>query len=382
MKHNLWTMKPTILPLTAMLILSAASVPMASLAQSSHATSLDSGTVLPVRLNDTLNSKDAHKGDPFTATVKSDDGTTSYFGIPVGSKIEGTVRQAKAQQGNDPGVLDLAFQHLRLPDGRSYAFDGALIGLDNKSVEKRSDGKLVAKPNHKNDRLIYAGYGAGAGLLVGILTKHTLEDTVIGGGLGYLFGSLQKGHTDARDVNLKAGTELGVRLDSRLAYSQYASDTGKSGYRTTERVTSADIPPADRIDNNTNENMEMGVLVGDENVSFESTVRPVMSRGIVLVPALPILRSMKSQYTWNADRMTLSINGPDGSVRGSVGSSIAVIKGTRRVRLEAPIQKLNGTVYVPARFISLATGYRMEYDASSMTVSYLPRDWNAGVSIR
>ena len=142
------------------------------------------------------------------------------------------MREAHAKKDNDPGVLDLAFRTLRLPDGHSYPIEGSLIGLDNKSVEKRDDGRLVAKPGHTTDRLTYVGYGAGAGLIVGLLTKHGLEDTAIGGGLGYLFGALQKGGSkQARDVDLKVGSELGVRLDRSVALADYGSQDDYNNYR-------------------------------------------------------------------------------------------------------------------------------------------------------
>ncbi len=190
---------------------------------------LDAGSVIPVKLDNELSSNNTRKGDTFTVTLRND-ADAEYYRLPTGTHIEGVVRDVRAKKDKDPGVLDLDFRRLRLPDGHSYAIQGSLIGLDSKSVEKRSDGRLIAKPGHSNDRLTYVGYGAGAGLIVGLLTKSTLQDTLLGGGLGYLFGSLQKGQTQTRDVDLKPGSELGVRLDQSVTLTNYGGRDDTSNY--------------------------------------------------------------------------------------------------------------------------------------------------------
>ena len=195
------------------------------------AVRLDAGTVIPVTLDRPLTSNGNVRGDKFTATVKAD--TPGYLGLPVGSVIEGTVMEAKPKAGNNPGVLDLAFNRIRYPNGRTYAITGSTIGLDNKSVEKRTDGRIVAKSSIKNNRLTYVGYGAGAGLLASVLSggKLHLENIGLGAGLGYLFGSLEKNKKTPNDVNLKVGTQVGVRLDKSV---QTADDNVPSPNRASD----------------------------------------------------------------------------------------------------------------------------------------------------
>src|SRR4051812_31621846 len=79
--------------------------------------SLSENTVLPVVLETELNSSRSHPGDPIRARVKIED--QDYMGIPYGSRVEGTVREAVPHKGNDPGVLDLKFSRLRTPNGRT-----------------------------------------------------------------------------------------------------------------------------------------------------------------------------------------------------------------------------------------------------------------------
>jgi hypothetical protein len=185
--------------------------------------SLSAGTVMAVRLQDDLSSNDSRKGDRFVATV--DDSTADKQwksdALPAGSTVKGYVRMVSAHKDKNPGVLDLAFDRVILPDGRSYSIQGSLISLDNKSITKDKHGRLIANKGHSTNRLTYVGYGAGAGALIGLITsrKHIVEDSLLGAGVGLLYGALAKGKSPS-DVKLKAGTQMGVRLDNRLAYSR------------------------------------------------------------------------------------------------------------------------------------------------------------------
>lgn len=347
-----------------------ASMSPAATAQSGARTvALDAGTVIPVRLNDNLNSKDAQKGDTFTATVKSDsgDGNADFNVLPPGTKIEGVVRSARPKQDKNPGVLDLEFRHVRLPDGRSISIDGSLIGLDSKSVSRDRDGRLIAKPGHKTDRLTYVGYGAGAGLLIGALTKKPIEGTVLGAGLGYLFGALEKNNNNPKDVVLKPGQEMGVRLDRRLSYARSDDD-----YRDNRDGSDTSFHRNPRNDDRPDRNLDnpggIGVLFNDNNVRFNSTAQPFEARGVVMVPAEPVMRAAGIDYHYDRAKRQIRASSDQGIVRLSVGSRIAVVNGNRRVRLEAPAQWLNGTVYVPRKFVDLVTGTRTNWDAGSRTV--------------
>lgn len=174
---------------------------------------IQDGTVIPVTLDEEISSNTARQGDRFTTTVRSND---DYMGLPIGTKIEGRVVAAKAKEGRNPGMLELDFRRVMLPDGRVVAMDGSLIGLDDKSVNRDSNGVYTARSDKKDERIVYAGYGAGAGLLVGLLTKKPLEGALLGGVLGYLFGEVQRNQERAADVRLRRGTEFGVRLDQDL----------------------------------------------------------------------------------------------------------------------------------------------------------------------
>lgn len=173
-------------------------------------------TVIPVMIENALNSRTAQKGDTFTAKVKTT-GNDDYLGMPPGTIVTGVVRLAEPKEGKNPGVLALDFTRVKLPNGTVYPIDGTLIGLDNDSVSTEADGRLVAKAAHRDDTLTYVGIGAGAGAVVALLTDRSLlTDSVIGAALGYLYSTFARSNQTPRDVNLPVGSTMGVRLDQSL----------------------------------------------------------------------------------------------------------------------------------------------------------------------
>ncbi|MDQ2731631.1 MAG: hypothetical protein M3Y56_08230 [Armatimonadota bacterium] len=202
--------------------LAATQVPGA-MAQNNSDIVLNQGTVIPVKLNDELTSNRMQQGDTFTATVDST--KDAYRQILDGATVEGVVDEATPQNGKNPGTLSLSFTRLRLASGSSYNLSGTPTSLDPKSVTTRSDGRLEAKNTSKDNRVKYAGYGAGAGLLVSVLSngklnlKNGVLDSVIGGVLGYVAGSVLNKPTQVHDVDLKRGTEMGVLLNNDVTYS-------------------------------------------------------------------------------------------------------------------------------------------------------------------
>jgi len=207
--------------LAAVFACASAPVLHAQAAQTSSSDQVDlyPGTVIPVKLSTELSSNHAQAGDTFTAAV--DDSKEAYNSIMQGATVSGVVRHATPQSGTTPGTLDLAFTRLRLSDGRTVSITGSPASLDGKDLTARADGVLVAKNTSKDNRLTYAGYGAGAGLLVGLLTgdkKIKIEDILLGGLAGYGAGTVLKSPQQVHDVDLQPGTEIGVRLDSRTRY--------------------------------------------------------------------------------------------------------------------------------------------------------------------
>lgn len=176
------------------------------------------GTVVPVTLNDGLNSATNNVGDKFRVTVRSAQNGDAEF--PLGTQLGGEVVGVQRLSGDQPGVLDLAFVEAVIPDGRTVAISGSLISLDAQSVSRTADGRVVAtvKPT-KDNRLKMIGIGAGAGMIIGkLLDKNMLVGGLLGAAAGYFYDKYRSEKSKPAEVAVKPGTVFGVRMDRAVRY--------------------------------------------------------------------------------------------------------------------------------------------------------------------
>jgi len=179
-----------------------------------------SGAVVPVTLDSTLSSATAQVGQTFMTTVVSANPGDSEF--PSGSKIEGVITEVRRKTSSNPGMLDVNFRAVVLPDGERYAMQGRLSALDSDSVTQESQGRIVARntPSNKKDQVKIIGMGAGAGFLIGkvLLKQNGILSAVLGAAGGYLYSQNQK-KSKIAEVSLQPGTKLGVRVDRPVTYA-------------------------------------------------------------------------------------------------------------------------------------------------------------------
>jgi len=176
------------------------------------------GAVVPVTLDATLSSKTAQVGQTFTTTVVSTNSGDSEF--PSGTKIEGVITGVSRKTSTNPGMLDVDFRAVVLPNGERHTFRGRLISLDEDSITRESEGRIVARPGaSKNNQVKIIGIGAGAGYLIGkvLLKRDGLLSAGLGAIGGYLYNQHQKKGKVA-EVSLSPGTKLGVRVDRSVTY--------------------------------------------------------------------------------------------------------------------------------------------------------------------
>jgi hypothetical protein len=314
--------------------------------------------------------------------------------LPDGTRVAGVVREARAATKSEPGVLDVDFVTMELPSGRSYPITGALTSLDSDSVTRTTTGRLVSKRTSKNDRMKFIGYGAGAGALIGLLTKgNLLRNALLGAAGGYLYSELSKDKARGgyRNVDLKQGAEFGVRLDRQFAYvpvsdrvlgrrdrldgddalgSRDRRDDELLGRR--DRRDDAVLGRRDRVADPDGGRVgarspgAIRVRVENRVVSF-GAARPMRAGDVVLVPLEPVMSAANLRHFYNPLTREVSVTSNEGTVRATVGGTTATVNG-ERIRLVEPIRRTEGVLYVPDRFLELATGLRAYWDAASQTL--------------
>jgi hypothetical protein len=359
---------------------------MAQAQRSGYSTrqiSLPEGTVLKAELNDRLSSTDSRQGDRFTGTIRSDQDSS---GLPSGSQVEGTVTSVQRATEKVPGTVDVQFRTLRLPDGRTYPIQASLTSLDSKSVRRTDSGRLESRGSSSKDKTKFIGYGAGAGALIGALAHgNLLTSALLGAAGGYLYGQLNKDkdRNDGRysEVNLKPGTEFGVRLDNSFVMS--AAYERSNGYSTYPRSTTG---RTDTYSSRTRAN-DIRVMVNDRDVRFGAD-RPFMSSGRVMVPLGTVLDAAGYRYNYDSRAREVTVYGDRGDARMVIGDDYATVNG-RRVRLDTPAQHVDSVIYVPAQFLEDAADIRTDWDAdqrilrlTSRSRAALPAYDRSGYAVR
>lgn len=159
------------------------------------------GTELKVRLNDTLSSDDSRVGDRFTATVLS---PSRYRDARVTGHISSIEKSGRVKGRT---TMSLAFDSIRLSNGRSGTMRAELISLLSEDSEKVDEEGEVKSGSRGKQTLKRSGIGAAAGAVVG---------GIIGGGKGAVVGLIVGGAAGAGSVAIDGSKELEIESGTRM----------------------------------------------------------------------------------------------------------------------------------------------------------------------
>jgi hypothetical protein len=345
----------------------------AALAQPSYSArqvSLPRGTVLRADLNDRLSSMDSRPGDRFTGTIKEDGS-----GLPPGTEVVGQVVDVQRSTDHQPGVVDVDFRSLRLPDGRVFPIDGRLTSLDNDNVRKTSSGRLEARNNASSERNKFLGYGAGAGAVISALSGgNLLKGALLGGAAGFVLNQLNRDkNSNGRysEVNLKPGTEFGVELtrSTNVRLADYPDNAFDSYTSRTSRYSNYNERTAGSFERY---GRDIRVVVDGHDLHFNDG-RPFTSSGHVMVPLAPVMAAAGYRYDFDPNYGEITVYGDHGDSRLRMGEDYAYVGGDR-VRMAAPAQRVDGVLYVPAQFLEQATDLRSDWNPDTRTLRLISPD--------
>jgi hypothetical protein len=167
--------------------------------------SIPRGTQMKIRLEDSIDSREARNGDRFKATVLS---PNRYDG----STVEGHVARLK-QSGKIKGQtsLSLVFDRIRFPNGQTQAMRGEVVRVyGEKSVkEVDEEGKIKGSSRGASTAKRTAGGAAAGAILGGIIGGG--KGAAIGAGIGAGAGAGSNAIRGSNQVKLESGTEILIR---------------------------------------------------------------------------------------------------------------------------------------------------------------------------
>lgn len=345
-------------------------------------------TVVRLKLEDRVTSREARVGDKFAATLNTNDRS----GFPNGTRFQGEVTEAERKKDDEPGVLNVRIRTAYLPGGARLPVSGRLASLNSKDLRRTSDGRLEAKskgggsgkPDWK-----WAGYGAAGGaVLSAILGGGVLKGALLGGVGGGIYSYLNrdKNKSQIRDVDLPAGTEFGMRLDDRVAFDDRDSfrySARNVGYSEFRDYRSRNTDDLDRVGGQNSNDRVAGerqearftnveVRMNGQPVRFNNA-QPLNINGVFYVPIKPVANAANMKVTQRNGEENFTLDTPDGAAQGYAGEGRITMgnanaNGDRNrddVTLEEVPMMINGVIYVSGEYLARVAGLQVDVDQSN-----------------
>lgn len=160
------------------------------------------GTVVVVRLGETLSSKDSQAGQGFAATVAKPVVVDGKTAIEEGASARGTVVDAKAMGHFKGGaLLEIRLNSISI-NSREHNIQTAAVERELKGKGKRSAG--------------FIGGGAGAGALIGALAGGG-KGAAIGAAAGAGAGTAGAAFTGNKEIVMPAESLVSFKLKEAIA---------------------------------------------------------------------------------------------------------------------------------------------------------------------
>lgn len=168
-------------------------------------TTVPKGTVLSVRLLQSISSRTARPGDEFDAELAAPVAVEGKTVFPKGARVRGRVVSARESgRLQDPGFLKLALDAIQTTDGK-------WVNLETSDISAKG-----AAHTKRNVTLI--GGGAGTGALIGAIAGGG-KGAAIGAGVGAGAGTAGAYATGKKDVSFPAESKLNFRTQREVSVS-------------------------------------------------------------------------------------------------------------------------------------------------------------------
>ncbi len=187
---------------------------------------IETGTIVPLSLINTISTKHSQPGDRVYLETAFPVLSNGRIVIPVGSHVAGTVTQIK-KPGRVKGRAQMyvRFDSLILPNGVTRDFRGRMGGMDGNAPGNldRVEGKVTADGNRMGDVRTVAettANGAGVGGIIGSASGHPGMGVGVGAAAGAAAGLIAILVSPGPDAVLPRGTTVEMVLDRPISFNE------------------------------------------------------------------------------------------------------------------------------------------------------------------
>ncbi len=177
------------------------------------AYTLPIGTIIRVKLDSDISSKNAAVGDTFTTTVIGPVLVRGVEVMPADTIFEGTITKVvKATRKGRAGILGVKFETIRFSNQTTRQIDGQIVTIKD---EIETTNETVDGNDAKMETATMIGGGAGVGAIIGAIVNGgtgALVGAAIGAGAGGVGALSNKGN----EAIIKANTEIGIKLNKEV----------------------------------------------------------------------------------------------------------------------------------------------------------------------
>jgi hypothetical protein len=168
------------------------------------------GTIIKVRMNETINTQTTQSGTPFTAYLSEPVERDGKVIIPAGAELHGTVEDIHGgARFFGRASMRLQANQILLPDGSHYIINAQVIDTDQFHYTQISNHGDIVRSDHAKKKMVFMTFTAGTAALAG---------AVFGGAPGAIIGaSIGAGLTSAHW--LRQDSQARLPVESRVTFS-------------------------------------------------------------------------------------------------------------------------------------------------------------------
>ncbi|MWC29761.1 stalk domain-containing protein [Paenibacillus sp. MMS18-CY102] len=114
-----------------------------------------------------------------------------------------------------------------------------------------------------------------------------------------------------------------------------------------------------------------GISLNVDGRAVQSTVKPIVHNGTMLVSVNDIVSAFGAKYQWTAATRSLSVTREDTTVKFVLDAPTATVllgPESKKVTLDHPAQSINNRVMVPLRFMASLYGAKVKWNQELQTV--------------